>query len=68
MNDTITMTMPEILIDRMNATREERLAFMKAAARCAYMEAQMESILIGYGFSVEQTDDGYKAAAKEAMA
>lgn len=57
---TITSkSMPEILIERMNATREERRAFMDSAERCAFMEESIKSMIESYGFSVVQTECGY---------
>lgn len=61
MAEPITKTMPEILIDRMNATRAERIGHMQNAARCAYMEAQLDAMLRDYGYEIEQTDAGYRA-------
>ena len=61
----ITKTMPEILIDRMNATRKERKGFMENAKKCAYMEQSMEKILGSYGFSVIETAEGYTAIRRK---
>lgn len=66
MPSTITKTMPEILIDRMNATRQERQGFMESARKCAYMEQSMEKMLGNYGFSVVETAEGYAAIRRKA--
>ena len=66
MPSTITKTMPEILIDRMNATRQERQGFMESARKCAYMEQSMEKMLGSYGFSVVETAEGYAAIRSKA--
>lgn len=66
MAEPITKTMPEILIDRMNTTRQEREGFMESARKCAYMEQSMEKMLGSYGFSVIETAEGYAAIRKKA--
>lgn len=64
MAEPITKTMPEILIDRMNATRAERIGHMQNAARCAYMEAQLDAMLRDYGYETRQTAEGYRAVRR----
>ena len=59
MNTITSKSMPEILIERMNATREERRAFMDSAEKCAFMEESIRGMIESYGFSVIQTDGGY---------
>ena len=63
MPSTITKTMPEILIDRMNTTRQEKRASWKAQGN-APMEQSMEKMLGSYGFSVIETAEGCAAIRK----
>ena len=58
-----TKSMPEILVERMNATRRERVELMKSAMKCSFMEESMEGMLREYGFSVVLTADGYALGA-----
>ena len=51
--------MPEILIDRMNATRKERIAATDKALQCAYIEEGIMKLLSGYGVSVTEGKEGY---------
>ena len=59
MAEPITKTMPEILIDRMNATRKERIAATDKALQCAYIEEGIMKLLSGYGVSVTEGKEGY---------
>ena len=62
--EMITKTMPDILIDRMNATAEEMAGFMAAARRCAAINEAIADALRKEGYRAVWTGTGY---AKEAI-
>lgn len=53
-----TKTLAEIYIDRMNATRTERMELMERAGRCSEIESLIASGLSSLGFSVGIRADG----------